>query len=552
MFFETTLTAHRIGASQEWWPNERLQDSLLRALERTPDKVAVTDVHGRLTYSQLAEQVDSCAAGLLGIGVRSGDVVTAQLPNWNEFVVLMLAVERIGAVLNPVAPIFRHRELRVMLGLAKPVVVVTAASFRGFSFVDMYQDLAPEFSFLKSIVIVGDEPGPGNRSWKDLLEAGRRSGIGSSVLDLFRPSPDAVAEIIFTSGTTGSPKGVMHTHNTLAVASLAMMNMQNADAGDVVHMASTFAHQTGYLYGARAFIQAGASAVFQDVWNPERFVELIESERITLSFGAAPFLSDLLRASNLDEHDISSFRAFGCFGAPIPQPLLEQARDRLPCRVMPGWGMTEVQLLTTTEPGDPEEKIVLTDGRPFAGNEVRVVDQNGYETSAGEEGDLQCRGSFEFVGYIQGRSFTESNYSGDGWFLTGDRARKDADGFIRITGRSKDIIIRGGENVPVKEVEDLLLRHPKVGSVVLVGVVDDRLGEVSCACVIPSDAGPPSLDDLKGFLKEAQVTQQFWPERIQVVSEFPMTPSGKVQKFKLRDQIQGATSEGSPVVNEPA
>jgi cyclohexanecarboxylate-CoA ligase len=538
MLLETTLTHRtideRLGAGQ--WAGTRLQQRLERAVAGGSERVAAVDGRGALTWAELAEQSTACALGLLELGVRRGDVVTAQLPNWNEFVVLMLGVERIGAVLNPVAPIFRHRELGSMIRLARPVAAVVVGEFRGFAYPPMWEELVEEHPSVRHLVVVGDGPG-GTLSWDGLLARGRASRWEPDVLELLAPDANEVCELIFTSGTTGEPKGVMHTHNTLEAAVRAMVEAQGIGTNDVIHMASTFAHQTGYLFGARLFIQAAGKGVFQDVWDPAAFVTLVEQEAITASFGATPFLTDVLRAPNVGERDLSSWRLFGCFGAPIPGPLLEEAAARLPCRVMPGWGMSEVNLVTTTLPTDPPEKVVSTDGAPLAGGAVKVIGEEGKEAAPGEEGDLVCRSTSAFVGYIQGRAFTEACYTDDGWFHTGDRARMDGDGFIRITGRSKDLIIRGGENVPVKEIEDLLLRHPKVAGVALVGAPDPRLGEVGCAFVVPKGAPPPTLEDLKAYLQDQRVTPQFWPERLVVLDEFPTTPSGKVQKYKLRDQL---------------
>ena len=536
MLFETTLTRAQADAraAAGHAPGERLDDALARAVAASPGKVAAVDVHGRLTYAELAARVDACALGLLELGVRPTDVVTAQLPNWNEFVVLVLAAERIGAVVNPIAPIFRERELRTMFPLARPTVAVVAAEFRGFPYPALYAGLAGATPSLRHLVVVRGAAPAGASTWDDLLERGRTSRLDPATVAAMAPDPDAVAELIFTSGTTGEPKGVLHTHNTLHAAVQAMVDAQEMTAGDVVHMASTFAHQTGYLFGARLFVQLGATGVFQDVWDPAELVRLVEREGVTASFGATPFLADVLRAPNLADHDLSTFRVFGCFGAPIPRPLLEQALERLPARVMPGWGMTEVNLFTTTRPGDPPEKVVGSDGAPFPGCELRVLDEAGAEVPAGTEGDLVCRGAPDFVGYVQGRAFTEATYAPGGWFRTGDRATLDADGFLRITGRTKDLVIRGGENVPVKEIEDLLARHPAVAGVAVVGVPDARLGEIGCAWVVP-EGEPPTLDDLRALLEEQKVTRQFWPERLEVLDAFPTTPSGKVQKYKLRE-----------------
>lgn len=540
MVFETMVTRQRADelAAAGLWEDARLGEIFARTVAATPDKTAVVDPKGRLSYAELAALVDDLAVGFLELGVRRGDVVSLQLPNWNEFVALMLSLERIGAVVNPVAPIFREREVTGMFRLARPVAVVVPAEFRGFAHAAMMRELQATTPTLRHVVSVGSCP-DADLELEDLIDRGRRSSIDRAVLDLLAPDPNDVAELIFTSGTTGEPKGVMHTHNTLIAGTRAMIDAQGVGPADVFHMASTFAHQTGYLFGARLFAQAGGTGVFQDVWDPARFVDLVEAEGITMSCGATPFLTDLLRVPGVEERDLSSFRIFGCFGAPIPGPVLEDARRRLPVRVMPGWGMTEVNLVTTTRPDDPADKVVSSDGRAMPGMTVRVVDDEGRDVPPEVEGDLLCQGCAAFAGYVQGRDFTESFYTGDGWFTTGDRARMDADGFIRITARVKDIIIRGGENVPVKEIEDVLVRHPKIRTVALVGLPDPRLGEIGCACIVPEGDEAPTMHELQQYLEAEKVTRQFWPERVEVVHEMPTTPSGKIQKFKLRESLSG-------------
>jgi acyl-CoA synthetase (AMP-forming)/AMP-acid ligase II len=316
-----------------------------------------------------------------------------------------------------------------------------------------------------------------------------------------------------------------------------MITGQQLTSDDVFHMASTVGHHSGFEWGVRLALHLGARLVLQEVWDPAVFVRLIETERITFSLGATPFLADTLRAPNLAEHDLSSFRCFVCGGAPIPRPLAEEAGRHLPCRLVPVWGMTENSAVTAVLPGDPPEKIVSTDGRAYPGMEVTVCDALGAPLLPGQEGDLYARGAFMFAGYLQGRRLTEQSFTPDGWFATGDRAVMDAAGYIRITGRSKDIIIRGGENLPVKEIEDVLLRHPLVRSVALVGVPDPRLGEIACACIIPEPGHSLTLEAVRAFLANEQVTRSFWPERLEVMPEFPMTPSGKVQKFRLRELV---------------
>lgn len=543
MPLEVTLTRERVERSVAagWWKNRLLNDYLGEAVSAHPDRHAVTDSRGRLTYEELARLRDRAALGFLELGVRRGDVVSVQLPNWNEFVVITLALERIGAVINPIAPIYREREVRAMLEVARPVGVVVPASFRGWDYMRMYDSLWAEVGSLRTGVVVGGGEGGGRwTAWPDLIEIGARREGMRQALDWLRPHPDDVFELMFTSGTTGQPKGVMHTANTLGCAAEGAISGQRLSSDDVCHMASTFAHQTGFCYGVHLPIHLGASAVYQDVWDPERFVELVKKHGITFTMGATPFVADTLRAVRGRTGAMPTLRTFISAGAPIPVPMAEEVSRRLSCHLAAGWGMTENGLVTAVFPGDPPEKVVTSDGRAHSGMEVQVCDSAHNPLPPGKEGDLYARGPFTFVGYIQGRAFTQPFFDQDGWFTTGDRAIIDADGFIRISGRSKDIIIRGGENIPVKDIEDLILRHPAVRQVALVALPDERLGEQACACVVLEEATSLGLEQLRAHLREQRVTPQLWPERVEVMAELPMTPSGKIQKFRLRESLSGS------------
>lgn len=535
MFFETTLTQARIDAADAagLWPNDHLIDRFRANLADAGDRTLVIDVDGTLSWNEAALAVQHLARGLVELGVRPADVVQLQLPNRREFLLMVLAIEHIGAVVQPVAPIFRHNEVRVMSSLARPKVVITVDAFRNFGLSQMHADLREAAPWVEHLVVIetNDSALPADTTpWNQLLEIGAASTLTDEVIDLLKPTVHDVCEIIFTSGTTGQPKGVMHNQNTLNVAADLWLDRVAGDA-QIFHMASTLAHQTGYLYGVRAPIIAGGTIVYQQVWDPIEFAEQIETHRIQVSMGATPFLADLLAVDGVADRDLSSFEAFVCAGAAIPLPVLERARDMLPCTVLPGWGMTETALSTIGVPGDPFAKL-STDGLALPGNAVRVVDDSGVPTNTGVEGDLQFSGSLTFIGYVQGRELTESGFD-DEWFDTGDRAIIDADGYVSISGRTKDIIIRGGENIPIKEVEDVLLRHPAVTNVAIVAKPHERLGEVGCA-VVMATGDAPTLPELVDFLAEQQVTRQFWPEDLVIVDAFPMTASGKIQKYQLR------------------
>jgi acyl-CoA synthetase (AMP-forming)/AMP-acid ligase II len=338
----------------------------------------------------------------------------------------------------------------------------------------------------------------------------------------------------------GEPKGVVHTHNTLMAANAPLPDRLGVGPDDVIHMASTFAHLTGFLYGVRLPVQVGgASAVYQDVWNAEEFTALVDEHRITYTSAATPFLHDTLNTPSSATRDLSSLRLFCCFGAPIPRPILRRARTALPgMTVLGGWGQSENALVTLGIPGDPEYKIVERDGYPFPGMEIRVVDFDGTPLPAGREGRLQVRGPFLFAGYLKRPELTAAAFDGD-WFDTGDVAEIDVDGYLNITGRTKDVIIRGGENIPVAYIDNVLYEHPDLAAVALVGLPDPRLQERACAVVVLKTGAPGfTMDDMRAFLAEKGVARQYWPERLELFPELPRTASGKIRKVELRDMLR--------------
>jgi cyclohexanecarboxylate-CoA ligase len=280
----------------------------------------------------------------------------------------------------------------------------------------------------------------------------------------------------------------------------------------------------------------GSKLVLQDVWDAGVGLQRIQDEGVNFTMASTPFLADLAGHPGVDTYDISSLEIFVAGGAPIPRALVHTATERLKTSIASGWGMTENLLLTTTRLDDPPEKIFNTDGVPVPGMQLRVVDATGKVLGPDQEGDLQSRGPSHFVGYLKRPEMY--GMDAEGWFNTGDIATLDADGYVRITGRGKDILIRGGENVPVIEIEQLLYRHQAVQAVAVVGVPDPRLGERGVAYVIPKSGQAFTLDEMQRFLAEHRMAKNYWPEYLQVVNEFPRTPSGKIQKFKLREMAK--------------
>lgn len=526
-----------------YWRDETVDRYLDRWATERPTKTAVVDASGRLTWAELARAVERVAYGLAEHGIASGSVISCQLPNWTEFVVLALAATRLGAILNPIPPTYRANELRFILGTLEAQAFVVPGRFRNFDYVEMVEGLRAQAPRLERVWVARGTPGRDMLPFAALLEtawerrAGRRPLLGTD--------PNAVSEVIFTSGTTGEPKGVMHTSNTVLSIIYPLIERLRFSERDVTLMSSTFGHQTGFLYGYGMTVLLGGTGVWLDVWNAEEAARLIEAERVTFTMGATPFLQDLTSTPALARHDVSSLRVFISAGAPIPRRLVEDARRRLHCAISAGWGMSENGCVTCNGLDDPEEKVFGTDGTPLPGMDVAIVDDAGAALPPRTEGNLLVRGHSQFVGYWKRPQFTREAHTSDGWFKTGDRGIVDASGYLSITGRSKDLIIRGGENISASEVENVLFTHPKVAGVAVVAMPDPRLVERACAFVIPRPGQTPTLAELVAFLESHQLARHKFPERLELVAEFPMTPSGKVQKYKLREAIARALAAPS-------
>ncbi len=542
MAIETNLTPERrqamiaLGA----WNDMLLTDYLDEAVASAAGRPAIVTYrmaegsHDSLSYAELNEKVTRMAAGLAGLGVAKGDVVSCQLPNWWQMTALHLACIRIGAVLNPLMPIFREHELRFMLAQAESKVFVVPGVFRGFDHAAMARGLKAELTALEQVLVVGGE-GPDSFENTLLERAWERETDTAELFRERRPGGDDVVQLLYTSGTTGKPKGVMHTSNTLMSHIRPFATRLGLGNDDTVFMPSPLAHQLGFLYGLMLPVYLQATAVLQDTWKPAEAVDIIRAERPSLMLGSTPFLADIAEQAEAHGPDLQSLKLFMCAGAPIPSPLVEKAARNLPTRIISAWGMTENGAVTTTRPGDAPSRAVHTDGLPLPFMELKVTDLEGNTLPPGQEGPLYVRGASLFVGYFKQPELY--GVDAEGWFPTGDLARLDEQGYVRITGRSKDVVIRGGENIPIVDIENALYQHPAIQAVALVGRPDERLGERLCAYVtLKEGVESLTLTDVTAFLSERQVTRQYQPEFLVVLDELPRTPSGKIQKFKLREQ----------------
>jgi cyclohexanecarboxylate-CoA ligase len=531
--FDALAHARAMRASG-WWVDKTVDAMFAEAMARFPDKPALVAYRAdretppnRFSYRELAKLVARATAGLRALGVGRGDVVAIQLPNWWEFVVATLACARLGAVVNPLMPIFRERELRFMLDFSAAKVFIAPKLFRDFDHAEMGRSLKASVPSLAHVVAVDGE---GEGGFEALLRRGEGHEVGP---DASQAQPaDRMSVLMFTSGTTGEPKGVMHSDNTLVACADALAARFKLDADEVLLCCAPLGHMTGFAAVMLQSVRLGATLVLQDVWDSKRAVKILAEEGITYTAASTPFLSDICDGVAAGGPRPQRLKKFLCGGAPIPPVLIERAARELGLQVSSLWGMTESLGSTLTEPERAAEKSASTDGRALEGVAVRVVDDAGQVLPSGQTGRLEVRGAQMFLGYFKRPDI--KTFGADGWFDTGDLAYMDAEGYIRINGRTKDVLIRGGENVPVFEIESLLHRHPAVLAAAIVGYPDERLGERGCAFLVLRPGTTLDLGGVQAWMAECKVAKQYWPERVEVLPDLPRTPSGKIQKFVLR------------------
>jgi cyclohexanecarboxylate-CoA ligase len=524
-----------------YWLDRTIDEYLVQAIARHPEKLAIvgyregrrygTDDSKRITYGELGDMVARAAGALRRLGVQPGDIVAAQLPNWWEFMVLAFACGRLGAVFNPMMPIFREREMSYMLAFAEVKVLVVPKVFRGFDHEAMAARLQSELPLLKHVIVVDGE-GP-NGFERSLLGGEARVAPPRTPAD--SPlKPDDLYCMMFTSGTTGSPKGVMHTSNTFVACTMSLAHRFGLGDDEVLLACSPVGHMTGFAAVVDLGIRLGGTVVLQDVWERKRGVEIMNAEGVTYTATSTPFLNDICEAVAGGLPRPPRLRSYLCAGAPIPPALIERAAKELDLAVCSLWGMTEILAGTLTEPARAHDKSATSDGRPLEGVEVKIVDiEDGAPCPPGKSGRLLVRGAQNFIGYYKRPDIPAGD--DEGWFDSGDVAYTDEEGYVRISGRTKDVLIRGGENVPVFEIEGLLYEHPAVVDVAIVGYPDRRLGERACAYLVVRAGQTIDLAAVQAHMTEHKVAKQYWPERVEIVEVLPRTPSGKVQKFKLRD-----------------
>lgn len=556
-----------------------LVGAVARLAEDEPGAIALVEVGDRprtLSWAQLKREADRVSAALLALGVRRGESVAFQLPNGTECVAIILGVLQIGAVVAPVMPVFGPREVAMVLARAKARVLFVPVEFRRRRHADELGDVVREADGrglvlrLEHVVVLGEDAGDRAPGGAEDVGAAAAPGAGwrrhgydallrsaapdpSAILSR-RPGDDDIAQLLFTSGTTGEPKGVQHRHGVLERATAMEAAHLGLTREDRVYIPSPLAHQTGFLYGLMLSWRLGTASVIQPVWDAQiALTQAFPEARASFVQAATPFLMDLVDAVEAGAPPPESLRIFVATGAAVPRELAGRATRVLDTAVCGAFGTTETCLATLSAPDDPPASAWGTDGRPLDGVRIRIVDDDGAELPAGREGNYELNSPTLFVGYLDRPDLTAEVVTADGWYRTGDLGVIDADGFLRVTGRVTDVVNRGGEKVPVVEIENLLFTHPRVRDVAIVAMPDPRLGERACAFVVPEGAPAtseaPTLEELCGFLGAAGVSRYYWPERLELLDALPRNAVGKIQKNLLRDraaELAAATLEDEP------
>lgn len=529
-FNEQRRAAYR---QQGLWGDASLADYWQQTARAMPDKIAVVDNHGAsYTYSALDHAASCLANWMLTKGIESGDRIAFQLPGWCEFTVIYLACLKIGAVSVPLLPSWREAELVWVLNKCQAKMFFAPTLFKQTRPVDLILPLQNQLPQLQQIVGV-DKLAPATSS----LSLSQIIADNTPLTTAITVHGDELAAVLFTSGTEGLPKGVMLTHNNILASERAYCARLNLTWQDVFMMPAPLGHATGFLHGVTAPFLIGARSLLLDIFTPAACLALLEQQRCTCMLGATPFVYDLLNLLEKQPADLSALRFLLCGGTTIPKKVARECQQR-GIKLLSVYGSTESSPHAVVNLNDPLPRFMHTDGYAAAGVEIKVVDDARKTLPPGCEGEEASRGPNVFMGYFDEPELTARALDEEGWYYSGDLCRMDEAGYIKITGRKKDIIVRGGENISSREVEDILLQHPKIHDACVVAMPDERLGERSCAYVVlKAPHHSLSLEEVVAFFSRKRVAKYKYPEHIVVIEKLPRTASGKIQKFLLRKDI---------------
>lgn len=527
-----------VAVLRQWAARE--PDAEIAVSYDVPASMAAGQLCGRTSFTAEAlwQQVTAVAAALRARGIGAGDTVAIQLPNWPEYLLAHLAVLAAGAITVPISSILRAHDVAQQLRISRARAMIIPTKHGRTDYPAMIAALRSQLPDLATVVTVrghaeatldlGDVVREGSRA--EL--AGERARIADGS---FVPDPDAPAIVNFTSGSTGVPKGVMHSLRSASAHVAPVTRLMALRHDDVFLIPTTLGHAAGFLNGMYIPLSLQAKIVYLDRWDAGVAMQAIQADAISYAPAMPTYLADLLSHPRLHEHDLSSWRAARVSGGPINQSALTRMQAKQPqLGLFRGWGMTEALMLTGCGPDDPADKRLHTDGRPLGLCQLSIRGADLVEElPPGRTGEILVRGDSLMLGYFEQQELTEQAFTADGWLRSGDLGFVDTEGYLTISGRIKDIVVRGGENIPVKVVEDLLAEHPDILSVCVVGLPDERLGEKVCA-VLRSRRDSLGLDEVRDYLVDRQLTRQFIPELLVLLDELPRSSVNKIQRDEVR------------------
>jgi acyl-CoA synthetase (AMP-forming)/AMP-acid ligase II len=525
-------------ADEQWGTIGRL---VAASAERFPEVEALVDGDLRLTYPQLRDAVLEAARAHIAAGVQQGDRVAIWAPNIAEWVIAGLGAVAAGAVLVPLNTRYKGTEAADIIRRSGATVLLCVNGFLGNDYVGMLEghDLP-----CRMVVLRGDSP-EGTTAWADYVAAGATVAAAEVEARIASTRPDDLSDLVFTSGTTGAPKGVMVTHaQTLRVFEVwaDIVGLVEADRYLVVN---PFFHTFGYKAGIIACLLKGATIIPEPVFDVQKVLTRVAGERVSMLPGPPTLFLSILNDPARDTFDLSSLRVAVTGAAAIPVSMIERMRDELTFRtIITAYGLTEATgTVTMCRSEDDPATIALTSGRAIPDTEVRIVDEDNNELPRGEAGEIVCRGYNVMIGYLDNPEATAETVDADGWLHTGDVGIMDERGYVRITDRTKDMFIVGGFNAYPAEIENLLMGYEGIAQVAVIGVPDERMGEVGMAFVVPRDGATIDLDALTGWARDTMANFKV-PRHFRIVDALPTNASGKVVKVELRDRVRAELSAG--------
>jgi 2,3-dihydroxybenzoate-AMP ligase len=503
-----------------------------------PDKEVLVSDEFRITFSGLVLGVKRVALGLLNLGIKKHDRIVLQLPNSLELAYLYLALAKIGAIGVWALPHHRHSEMGDLLRLTEGVGIVIPSEYRGFDYIEMVRELRPGLSSLKYSIVVGRKIPEDMFSFYELLEKPIESQYPLDYLDQFKPEANDVLCLLLTGGTTAIPKVVPRTHNSMLLASLCGAQIRGHDSAGAVYLLNNhMSHGSAMQRFTGTLVQSGGKVVLRRHSSTEVILQVIEKEKVTHT-GLVPTQAlDLLNHPDFNKYDLGSLKCIDLPGAPATAELLRALKSKIGCTVIIAFGSNEGVLLSSR--GDESIEMLWKGAlRPICpGDELKIIDDDGREVPDGEVGELIGRGPNITRGYYKSPELNQTSFDADGFWHTGDLFVKDKGGNFGVVGRKDDMILRGGENISAKEIEELLSSNPKVDSVAVVGTPDPRLGQKACAYIKLKPGEKTTFEEIISFLKEKNIATFKLPERIEIINEFPLTHIGKISKKELRENI---------------